>query len=99
MAQPKNGSLRVYWYPQVPCEPFFRDVSDVEEAISILNTLAEYDQFLLSHNHRVDYSNAGGILVFNSEDIVDDDPETGWTDWSDDHGNDIDEVMMQAEAP
>ncbi len=43
----KEGDLRVWWIPQVPMKAFRQPVANVEQAILLLNTLAEYDNFQL----------------------------------------------------
>lgn len=82
----ENGKLRVWWIPQIPGESFKVDVKSIGEAVSLLDALAKYDLFLLKHNIRQDYSNAGGLEMFNSK-------ANEWEEWNDDEGNDIDDVM------
>lgn len=73
--RPEPLKLRVWWIPQVPMESFKVEVRSLREAKLLLDTLAEYDQFQLNHHIKPDYSNTGGVQVFNE----DDDGE--WTDW------------------
>ena len=57
------NKLRVHHYPQVPCEPFFVDVKDEEEAYKICNVLAEQHLFLFNNNFISDYSNFISVLI------------------------------------
>lgn len=73
----KEGDLCVWWLPQVGMDarPFSVPVKGPEEAAIILNTLAEYDAYQLVNNVKPDYSNAGGLVVFEDGE---------WVDWQDD---------------
>ena len=78
----KDGDLRVWWIPQVPMEAFNVDVKTPHEAVKLLVVLAEYDLFQLKHKVKPDYSNAGGLNVFENGE---------WCEWYDeDSGEDID---------
>lgn len=83
--QHKNGDLRVWWVPQVPMKSFTVEVKSVVEAKLILNTLAEYDLFQLENNVKPDYSNAGGLSVYENGE---------WVDWYNEEGDDIDQVTL-----
>ena len=72
---------RVWWIPQVPMNPFYIPVRTTEEAVKILDTLAKYDLFQLANNIKPDYSNAGGLEVFEDGE---------WCEWCDEEGADID---------
>lgn len=61
---PKEGALRVWWIPQVPMGPFYVPVSSLDEAAKLLQILAAYDIFQLVHNIKPDFSNAGGVDIF-----------------------------------
>jgi hypothetical protein len=80
LSEPEQGDLRVWWIPQVPGKSFYVRISSPQEAKKILDVLANYDQFQLDHKIKPDYSNAGGLEVFNGED---------WEDWQDQDGDDI----------
>jgi hypothetical protein len=69
--KPKAGDLRVWWIPQVPGEAFHVPVSSKEEGKLITTVLAFYDLFQLSHNIKPDYTNAGGIQVYEGGEWVD----------------------------
>jgi hypothetical protein len=77
------GALRVWWIPQIPMEPFRQDVANLQEAKLLLTTLARYDLFQLENNIKPDFSNAGGLEVWDGSE---------WSDWYDDEGRDIDEA-------
>jgi len=71
MANPKAGDLRVWWVPQVPGQAFHVPVTSKEEGKLITTVLAFYDLFQLSHNIKPDYTNAGGIQVYEGGEWVD----------------------------
>lgn len=97
--QPSKGSLRVWWIPQIPGTPFFVQVASPEEAKKVLNILAFYDLFQLANRIKPDYSNVGGLCVFDPADIQDGDVDSGWTEWYSEAGDCIDEwEPVQAEA-
>jgi len=83
MNKPRKGDLRVWWIPQVPMKSFFVPVGNLHEAKLILDTLADYDMFQLKNNIKPDFSNAGGLQVFNGDD---------WYTWYNHEGNDFDTV-------
>lgn len=76
-----EGELKVWWIPQIPMKPFEMPVSDKYEAVLLLATLAKYDLFQLENNIKPDFSNAGGLQVFEDGE---------WCDWCDEDGEDID---------
>lgn len=81
---PDSGKLRVWWIPQVPGPAFRCEVRDVEQAIKLMDVLADYDRFQFENSIKPDYSNAGGLEVCD---------ESGeWSEWYDENGSDIDEV-------
>ena len=86
--------LRVWWIPQVPMQPFHASVSNIVEARLLLDTLATYDQFQLDNNIKPDYSNTGGLQVFDESDDTDG-PDGSWYDWYDADGEDIDRYTLE----
>lgn len=81
----KLGDLRVWHIPQVPGKPFHAVVTTVDEAKLVLNILARYDLFQLTHNIKPDYCNAQGLEV-----VVQLDEGLGWCEWCDEEtGDDI----------
>lgn len=85
----KEGDLRVWWIPQVPGDPFYQRVADVNQAILLLKALAAYDAFQIVNNIRPDYSNAGGLEVFKDGE---------WVQWCHpDIFDDIDEYMRNSQ--
>ena len=84
---PKNGDLIVWWIPQVPMKPFYYPVNSPQEAFVLLDALAKYDLFQLENNIKPDYSNAGGLMIFNDDFVENEDlddfefPDNGWIDW------------------
>jgi hypothetical protein len=76
--------LRVWWIPQIPGKQFFIPVQGFVQAKLILATLAHYDLFQLANRTKGDYSNAGGLAVWN-EDSSDSNgkPVAAWEEWND----------------
>ena len=74
--------LRVWWIPQVPMKPFNVEVANLEQAHLLLDTLAEYDRFQLDNRIKPDYSNTGGLQVWEDNE---------WVDWYGENGEDFDE--------
>lgn len=81
-----QGSLRVWWIPQVPGKRFFVYVDDLEQAKLIMNVLADYDIFQYENHIKPDYSNAGGLEMF-------DEGEDYWLDWHSEDGDSFDEWL------
>ena len=63
------SKLRVWWIPQVGAisEAFYVPVQSVEEGKKVLDMLAAYDAFQLQNRIKPDYSNAGGLQIYNPE--------------------------------
>lgn len=55
------AEIRVWWIPQVPCEPFHVPVPDLATGKLMCDVLADYDNFQFEHRIKPDYSNVGGI--------------------------------------
>ena len=86
--KPTPGDLCVWWIPQVPMEPFWVPVQNLQEAMLLLRTLADYDRFQFENNIKPDYSNTGGLVVWEAV------GENGeWTEWEDEEGRQIDELL------
>lgn len=79
------GQLRVWWIPQVPMGPFYVDVINIREAKLLLKALADYDIFQFKNNVKPDYSNTGGLEVWDGLE---------WAEWHDEDGSDIDDIMV-----
>lgn len=87
---PKEGDLRVWWIPQVPMLAFRVRVDSVEEGAILLEVLAQYDLYQYEMNVKPDYSNVGGLEVFEDGE---------WCDWATEAtGCDVDEWLKE-EAP
>lgn len=74
--------LRIWWIPQIPMKPFFKEVPTLAAGKLLLDALADYDLFQLENNVKPDYSNAGGLQAI---------ADGEWVDWYDEDGYDIDE--------
>lgn len=75
-----NGDLRVWWIPQVPMKPFYVTVKTLDEAVLIVETLADYDRFQFENGVKGDYSNTGGLEVFEDGE---------WVEWCNSDGDDL----------
>jgi hypothetical protein len=90
MSDPIQGDLRVWWLPQIPSSnPFIRPVNNLEQAMLLLNCLANYDLYQLENNIKPDYSNAGGLEVYE---------DGQWCEWEDEFGDNIDDLMREGKA-
>jgi hypothetical protein len=62
------SKLRVWWLPQIGAsEPFYVPVQSAEEGKKVLDILAAYDAFQLQNRIKPDYSNTGGLQIYDSE--------------------------------
>lgn len=83
-SDPKEGDLRLWWIPQFGMDKSFRyPIKSVAEAKHMLDAFAMYDMFQLEHRIKPDFSNCGGLEVFESGE---------WCDWQNDDGYEIDDV-------
>jgi len=80
----KEGNLRVWHIPQMPCTPFLVTVKTVEEAMLILNTLWDYDTFQFENKIKPDYSNVSGLEVYENGE---------WCEWHRKDDENIEEIM------
>lgn len=78
--------LRVWWIPQLPMNPFYIEVKTLEEANLLVETLAAYDAFQFDNNIKPDYSNVGGLQVFEDGE---------WIDWYDEDGFEFDDYREE----
>lgn len=69
---PNEKDLQVWWIPQVPMKTFNVEVKTLEEAHLLLDVLAKYDEFQFKNKVKPDYSNTGGLQIFE---------EGEWSDW------------------
>lgn len=84
----KRVKMRVWWIPQVPMHAFRMPVNSLAEAARLTHTLAMYDLFQYENAIKPDYSNAGGLEMWDVE-------EEDWMEWEDpETGDDIREWMM-----
>ena len=90
------SKLRVWWIPQVGAisEAFYVPVQSVEEGKKVLDMLAAYDAFQLQNRIKPDYSNAGGLQIYNPE-IAD--YEDWYLETDDDYFDDVDDYCEQCE--
>lgn len=73
-----TGDLKVWWIPQVPMKAFEVHVDNIDEAVLLLETLAAYDTFQYENKIKPDYSNVGGLVVYENDE---------WVDWLTDEGD------------
>lgn len=72
-----NKKLRIVHFPQIGAKPFKVEVSNLQEARLLFNTLADYDLFQYNNRIKPDYANATVVQEWSEEDGE-------WIDWSDD---------------
>lgn len=64
---PTEGSIRVWYIPQVPMEAFEVDVPDFATAQLVLNVLGKFSYFEYAHRVKPDYADAGGIHRYEND--------------------------------
>lgn len=89
------NKLRVWWIPQIGIEQtFYIPVKTPEEGKKVMDMLAAYDAFQLQNRVKPDYSNVGGLQMW-------DEKEKEWCDWvletEDDFFEDVDEYCEQCD--
>ena len=72
---PQEGTLRVWWIPQIPGTPFETIVPDMAAGRLLCDTLARYDLFQYEQRIKPDYANVGGVSVFHDGEWEDLDPD------------------------
>lgn len=79
------SNLRVWWIPQLGMDgkPFVQEVENVKEGWKLINVLANYDLYQLENRVKPDYSNAGGLEIFEDGE---------WCEWQDSNGDSLDEI-------
>ena len=87
---PQEGDLQIWWIPQIPLKAFEVPVKTVEEAKLLMDVLAAYDFFQYKNKIKPDYSNAGGLKVFENGD---------WVEWANKDGEDICLLYKNEETP
>lgn len=80
--------LKVWHIPQVPMKAFHVDVERPEEAIKVLNILAQYDLFQYENRVKPDYTSAQGLIEFDEQ-------EKEWFEWYSEEGEDIREYEQR----
>ncbi len=88
LREPQEGDLKVWWIPQVPMKPFEVPVPNLLTGKHLMDALAEYDLFQLENRIKPDFSNAGGLMMYEGE-------EEGWCDWYSDDGDEIDQLSTE----
>ncbi len=84
--QPLQGDLRVWWIPQIPGKWFIVPVRTLREASLLLDVLADYDAFQYRNRIKPDYSNTGGLQIYDTN--CPDDNGDCWVDWYDEESGD-----------
>jgi len=79
--QDKELQLRVWWIRNVPNQPHYYPVTNIQEAIKELKHLADFDL----KNPNIE-TNAGGLEVLQDDE---------WTEFEDDEGRDIDTIIRE----
>ena len=90
MSNPTEGDLRVWWIPQIPMNDVFRvPVETPEQGAVIIAVLAAYDLYQYEQRIKPDFSNAGGLEIFEDGE---------WCDWHSEEGEDLDEWMERVQG-
>ena len=84
------GKLRVWHIPQVPMKAFHVEVETPEEAIKVLDILANYDLFQFENRVKPDYCNAQGLEEWDKH-------KGDWCEWYSEDGLDIKEYWDKLE--
>lgn len=86
------NKMRVWWIPQIGAnnEAFYVPVQSVEEGKKVMDILAAYDAFQLQNRIKPDYTNTGGLQVYNPE-IAD--YEDWYLETEYDYFDDVDEYL------
>ncbi len=86
------NKLRVLHFPQIPCEPFFVDVKDEEQAHLVSETLANQHIFLFENNFIPDYSNVIAVVMWDENSDGEGTPD--WVEYfNDEEGMEWDEIV------
>lgn len=63
----QDGDLRVWWIPQLGVEQaFYVSVESLDQGLWLQDVLADYDEFQFRNKVKPDYTNIGGMEVFES---------------------------------
>lgn len=79
------NKLKIWWIPNPLQEAFEREVSSIEEAILLLNFIADYDLYL---GDDLISSNAGGLQEF---------VDGEWVEYQSPQGYSVDDFMDEPE--
>lgn len=93
----ENKRLQVWWIPQVPMKSFNVPVESVSEGVKILEVLANYDLFQYENDIKGDYSNVGGLQMWDTN--IDEEGNAGWIDWYDEESGEDDPEAWLAMQP
>lgn len=80
--------LRIAYIPQVPMQPFYKEVNGLMDAKLVADTLTEFSNFEYENNVKPDYSDALDLEVFEDGE---------WVTWYDEFGSDFAEWMEKIE--
>lgn len=84
----KNKKIRIWWNPQIPMKPFFIPVDNIQEAKLLLDALSIYDEWQFENKIKPDFSNAGGIQIWDEDSDGEGNPD--WIDWYDEENGEDD---------
>ena len=90
------SNLRVWWIPQIGMggQPFVRNVENVKEGWKFLDILADYDLYQFDNKIKPDYSNVGGLEIFDEDTFE-------WVEWQDSNGDTLSDIerMLDGDTP
>jgi hypothetical protein len=81
-------NLRVWWKSTFPGTAFYFSVASLLEAKILLTALPEYDWFLYDNHLRGNYSNCGGLQMWNES-------TQEWEEWWDEENRDIVDFSLE----
>ena len=67
--------FKVWWIPQIPGKSFEVIVDSMDKAKLLTDVLGKYDLFQFENKIKPDYSNMGGIMVWQDSEWTDYDEE------------------------
>lgn len=82
--------LRIWHIPQVPMKPFYVEVKTLDEALKVLDVLADYDLFQFKNHIKPDYCSAQGLQEWDEE-------QQEWYEWYSEDGLNIREYKETGE--
>jgi len=77
--------LRIWYIPQIPWDPFYKEVDSIIEWAKLLHTIYSFSQFEFKQKVKPDYSDAWWMEELNEN--------WDWGEWEDENWEDIDSFI------